>query len=92
MSSNVFLDVDISWAGVGQLLQIVCNVCPRCPGCLGNLIAVTCYSTYVSQQLLAGSKSHVMRGKSSGHPHGSSGKSEKIAQAALWIAATRRAV
>jgi hypothetical protein len=76
MASNIFFDVDLSWAGVGQLLQIVCNVCP---GFLENLIAVTCY---VSQQLLAGSRGHVMSGKSSGHPHDSSSKSKKIAQAA----------
>jgi hypothetical protein len=54
MASNIFFDVDLSWTGVGQLLQIVCNVCP---GFLGNLIAVTCY---VSQQLLAGSRGHVI--------------------------------
>jgi hypothetical protein len=77
MASNIFFDVDLSWAGVGQLLQIVCNVCP---GFLGNLIAVTCY---VSQLLLAGPRGHVMRGKSSGYPHDSSGKSKKIAQAAF---------
>lgn len=77
MASNIFFDVDLSWAGVGQLLQIVCNVCP---GFLGNLIAVTC--CYVSQQLLAGSRGHVMRRESSKHPRDSSGKSKEITRAA----------